>query len=64
MEAIDINQFLKDPVRPIIQALDGNTTTITMGDGHRVVVVDETEWTMLNQALKICTEHPEWTTTS
>lgn len=60
MQRITLETFLESPEYLITSAASGERVVISTGDGNAAVVIDETEWEMLQQALSICTEHPEW----
>ncbi len=62
MDTIAIDAFMKNPMKYMREAMDGQFCKVTAENGTAAVIIDETEWTMLCQALKLCTEHPEWAT--
>lgn len=57
---ITLDQFLTNPEQYIRNAVLGEYVEVKTGRGLNAVIINETEWTMLTQALKLCTEHPEW----
>lgn len=61
MNKVTMKQFLAEPERVIRDAAAGEYTAVCADDGKNAVIIDETEWTMLRQALALCMEHPEWT---
>lgn len=61
MRTMSLGDFLSKPGRIAREAADGEYTTIRLSNGSAAVMVDETEYTMLRQALSLCMEHPEWT---
>ncbi len=65
MREITERDFLGNPMRFInLAAYEDEFTSVNVGKGRSAVIISDTEWQMLLQALKICTEHPEWTTSS
>ena len=64
MNKVTLKQFLADPEHIVCDAAVGEYTAVRIGDGKIAVIIDDTEWTMLRQALSLCTEHPEWTINS
>ncbi len=62
MRTMSLGDFLSKPGRIARDAADGEYTTIRFSNGAGVVMIDETEYTMLRQSLAVCMEHPEWTT--
>lgn len=64
MQETTLLNFLTDPKSFIRDALEtGTYTKIKCGKGQNAILIDEPEWEMLTQALKLCMEHPEWTET-
>lgn len=61
METITLEEFMKSPMNYMREAMDGSYCKITAENGTAAIVIDEPEWTMLTQALKLCMEHPEST---
>ena len=62
MRIIDERTFLGNPMRFInLAAYENDFTTLKLNGGHGAVIISETDWAMLLQAFKLCTEHPEWT---
>lgn len=61
METISFSEFIARPGTYINNAANGNYVKVATGKGNAAIIIDETEWTMLTQALKLCMEHPEWT---
>ena len=64
MNKVALKQFIEEPERHIRAAANGDYTAVSTGDGKIAVIIDDTEWTMLRQALSLCMEHPEWTISS
>lgn len=64
MNKVTLKQFSAEPERIICDAAAGEYTAVRTGDGKIAVIIDDTEWTMLRQALSLCVEHPEWTISS
>ena len=64
MNSMTVDEFLKNPVQTVVGAVDGNVSKVSLGNGYAAVIIDETEFTMLTQALELCMEHPEWTMAS
>lgn len=64
MNKVTLGQFLAEPERIVREAAAGEYTAVSTGDGRIAVIIDDTEWTMLRQALSLCMEHPEWTSSS
>lgn len=64
MNKVTLGQFLAEPERLVREAAAGEYTAVSTGDGKIAVIIDDTEWTMLRQALSLCMEHPEWTISS
>ena len=60
MQRITLETFLESPEQLITSAAGGEHIAVSTGDGNTAVVIDESEWEMLRQALNLCTEHPEW----
>lgn len=61
MNNITIEQFLQCPFDALADTTNGISTRISIGNGHSAIIISETDYEMLKQALRICTEHPEWT---
>lgn len=61
MQIITLKQYLQNPETVIKSAAAGGYTAVKVGNGQCAVIIDDTEWTMLRQALALCMEHPEWT---
>lgn len=61
MQIITLKQYLQNPETIIKSAATGDYTAVKVGNGQCAVIIDDTEWTMLRQALALCMEHPEWT---
>ena len=61
MQIVTLKQYLENPEAFVKSAAAGDYTSVNMGNGQYAVIIDETEWTMLRQALVLCMEHPEWT---
>ena len=62
MRVISENTFLGNPMRFInLSSYEEDFTTVRHDDGHASVIISEQEWTMLQTALSLCMEHPEWT---
>ena len=61
MNKVTLKQFLTESERIVRDAAAGEYTAVSIGDGKIAVIIDDTEWTMLRQALSLCMEHPEWT---
>lgn len=64
MQTISLEAFMKSPMKYMREAMGGNYAKVTAENGTAAILIDEIEWTMLTQALKLCMEHPEWTTES
>lgn len=64
MNKVTLGQFLAEPERIVREAATGEYTAVSTDDGRIAVIIDDTEWTMLRQALSLCMEHPEWTSNS
>ncbi len=60
MKNITLKQFLSDPEILLHDAAAGEYSTVRFEDGSAAVMIDEAEWTILLQALKLCMEHAEW----
>jgi len=58
---VTLEQFIENAEHFVKAAADGERIEIKTGRGLNAVLIDKSEWTMLCQALAICTEHPEWT---
>lgn len=61
MQIITLKQYLQNPETVIKSAAAGDYTAVKVGNGQCAVIIDDTEWTMLRQALALCMEHTEWT---
>ncbi len=61
MNTVTLEQFMKNPMKYMRDAMNGEYSKVTAENGLSAVVIDEPEWTILVQALKLCMEHPEWT---
>ena len=61
MDTISIEDFMKDPMKYMRLAMDGIYTKVAAENGLSAIIIDEPEWTILVQALKLCLQHPEWT---
>ena len=61
MQIITLKQYLQNPETVIKSAAAWYYTAVKVGNGQCAVIIDDTEWTMLRQALALCMEHPEWT---
>lgn len=61
MQIITLKQYLQNPETVIKSVVAGDYTAVKVGNGQCAVIIDDTEWTMLRQALALCMEHPEWT---
>lgn len=57
---VTLEQFIDNAELFVKEAVNGEHLEIKTGRGLNAVLIDETEWTMLCQALAICSEHPEW----
>lgn len=57
---VSMVEFLGKPGIYVREAAEGEFVKVRMADGFASVIIDEAEWAMLCQALKLCTEHPEW----
>lgn len=64
MNKVTLKHFLEEPEQHIRAAANGDYAAVSIGDGKTAVIIDDTEWTMLRQALALCVEHPEWTISS
>ena len=60
MREISMMEFLGKPGIYVREAAEGEYVKVRMTDGSASVIIDEAEYAMLCQALKLCTEHPEW----
>ena len=60
MREVTMAEFLGKPGIYVREAAEGEYVKVRMTDGFASVIVDEAEYAMLCQALKLCTEHPEW----
>ncbi|MBR6982067.1 MAG: hypothetical protein IKH75_00815 [Ruminococcus sp.] len=61
MDTISIEAFMHNPMKFMREAMTGEFVKVDSGNGYKAVIINDTEWTMLSQALKLCVEHPEWT---
>ena len=62
MQTISFSDFIARPGTILTHAAQGQHVKVATGRGNAANIIDESEWTMLNEALKLCTEHLEWTT--
>ena len=64
MQETNLRSFLINPKSFIRDAvMDDTFTKVICDDGRSAIIINDTEWTMLTQALQLCMEHPEWTAT-
>ena len=62
MKTVTLNEFEQNPALYVYSAFNGEYTRIAdHSTGNNAVLVDEVYWTMLNEAFKLCVDHPEWT---
>lgn len=61
MNTISIEEFASNPSMYIRQAMAGDYLKVTGDNGNAAIIIDESEWSMLCEALKLCIGHPEWT---
>ena len=62
MDTITLEEFLQSPTKYIRNAMNGDYCKVTGDNGCSAIIIDEVEWTMLCQALKLCVVNPQWTT--
>lgn len=60
MNTIALRDFLSLPDDYLRNASVGETIKVVLSSGYSAIIIDEPQWEMLQQALKLCTEHPEW----
>lgn len=61
MRTVSVGEFIRRPGVFVQEAVAGDYTTVRLANGQAAVLIDEPEWTILVQALKLCLDHPEWT---
>lgn len=63
MSEYTLNDFVMNTAVIVTNvALNAEQATIRVGNGYSAVIVDGGEYEMLQQALKLCEEHPSWQT--
>lgn len=60
MQEMTFDEFLKNAAALVRGASVGEFVKVRTGEGNAAVIIDETEFTMLTQALSLCVEHGEW----
>ncbi|MBQ7372507.1 MAG: hypothetical protein IJW67_11640 [Blautia sp.] len=61
METVSLAEFELNPARYVYKAFQEEYSKIVDPSGLTAILIDEIQYIVLKQALKICTEHPEWT---
>ena len=59
MRTVSVGEFIRRPGSFLQEAVDGEYTSVRFPDGRAAILIDEPEWTILVQALKLCMDHPE-----
>lgn len=63
MNEYSLNEFAQNAADIAASvAFNSEQATIRVGNGYTTVLVDGGEYEMLQQALKLCEEHPSWQT--
>ena len=60
LTTMPLDEFARNIKANMLAVSEGDYLRIPLQDGAAAVIIDEAEWKMLVQALKIRLEHPEW----
>lgn len=63
MKHVSLYDFTENAFDYVLDASEGNGVIVDLANGNSTVVISRSDFEMYRQALQLCTEHPEWTTT-